>query len=372
MKEPIRILHVVTRMDAAGLETLIMNFYRNIDRNKVQFDFLTHRSDKGFYDDEILSLGGKIYNVPSINPFHHHTYIKALDNFFDNHNEYRIIHSHINTFSMYPLRSAMKHKIPVRISHSHIANAKKSLFKIPFVLYTKSHLKEYATNFFACSDMAGKWMFGDSITTNSKYVVLKNAIDTKKYLPQSEIRVKLRKALQCDDKFVLLHVGRFTEQKNQQFIVKIAKRLSNSYKNILFLLVGEGPLKIKIEQSVKKEGLDNYIKFLGVRKDINQLMMAADCFLFPSKYEGLGIVAIESQTANLPTLVSNALPEEANISPLYYALPLELDIWCDMILQSINGFSNKIRERRNYGLQGGYDIGTVAGWLQNFYLENWK
>ena len=174
--ESIRVLHVVTKMDAAGIETLLMNFYRNIDREKVQFDFLTHRNEKGFYDDEIFDLGGRIYQVPQINPFKHQKYLSALDAFFSEHKEYKIVHSHINAYSMYPLRAAMKAGVPVRIAHSHIANVPFDL-KTPFRIYTKSMLKRYSTYNFACSEMAGKWLYGPDAVMKDNFKVINNSIN---------------------------------------------------------------------------------------------------------------------------------------------------------------------------------------------------
>lgn len=185
--EPIRVLHVVTRMDAAGLETLIMNWYRNINRERIQFDFLVHRQDEGFYDKEILELGGKIFFVPPINPFHHKKYLNSLDSFFAEHKEYRIVHSHLNTYSMWPLRSAKEAGVPIRIAHSHTSNVPLN-HKTLFNLYTKAKLTNYTTNHFACSTSAGKWLFGGK----KEFNVMNNAIDSKKYIFNKEIRIKMR------------------------------------------------------------------------------------------------------------------------------------------------------------------------------------
>lgn len=230
--EKTRILHVVTKMDAAGIETLLMNFYRNINRDKIQFDFLTHRSEKGFYDKEIMDLGGKIYSIPPINPLKHMNYLNALEVFFNQHKEYRVIQSHINTYSMYPLRSAMRSGIPVRIAHSHIANVPLDL-KTPFRIYTRSKLKMYSTHNFACSEMAGKWLYGTSAITMKNFKVINNSINSFDYKYNEEIGIRVKKELGLVDKFVIGHIGRFNKQKNHEFLIDIFSKV-HSKKIMLF------------------------------------------------------------------------------------------------------------------------------------------
>ena len=198
----IRVLHIVTYMGRGGLETMLMNYYRHIDRSKVQFDFLVHRQERFDYDDEIEILGGRIYHLPRLNPWSK-TYIKALGEFFREHTEYKIVHSHIDCMSAIPLRVAKKAGVPVRLAHSHSSNQDKNL-KYYLKLYYKSRISQSATNLFACSEEAGRWMFG-----KQNFFVLPNAIDTKQYIYNAEKRNKVRKELGLDDALVIGHVGRF-------------------------------------------------------------------------------------------------------------------------------------------------------------------
>lgn len=362
--KPLRVLHIVTKMNANGLETLIMNIYRNIDRNKVQFDFLVHREDEGFYDNEILKLGGKIFSVPSINPFHHKKYIRALDAFFKEYKEYKIVHSHLNTYSMWPLRAAKKAGIPIRISHSHISNVPldyKSLFRF----YTKSKLLNFTTHNFACSSLAGEWLFGK----NEEFKVINNSIDSEKYTFDEKSRIRMRKELNVEGNFVIGHIGRFNKQKNHSFILKVFQRVLIEKPNSILVLVGEGDLKPTIMKKSQELGIYNNIIFTGVRKDIPQLLHAMDLFLFPSIYEGLGIVAVEAQAAGLPTIVSEEIPKEAFLTNLIQKVDLNtsVDTWADKILEFSYGYDRKDTSQEI--MANDYDIKSTADWLEKFYLN---
>lgn len=214
MGEPIRVLQVVTHMNRGGLETMLMNYYRNIDRSKIQFDFLTHRpeNEKKDYDDEIRSLGGKIYHMPMLNPFSP-SYMKSLDKFFKEHKEYQIVHSHLDCLSAYPLKAAKKNGVPVRIAHSHNTSQERNL-KYLIKDYSKRQIPKYATHLFACGQEAGKWMFG-----KHKFQIMNNAIDAKKFIYNEEVRMEKRKELGLEGKFVIGHVGRFNLQKNHEFLI---------------------------------------------------------------------------------------------------------------------------------------------------------
>jgi len=364
--EAIRILHVVTKMDAAGLETLLMNIYRNIDRNKIQFDFLTHRSTEGFYDKEIKELGGHIYHVPPINPLKHNEYLSALDGFFWNkRHEYKIVHSHINTFSMYPLRAAQKVGIPIRIAHSHIANVPLGL-KTPFRLYAKWKLKKYTTYNFACSIEAGKYLFGTKAIVLDNFKVVNNAIDSKRYIYSKEIEKKIKKQLDLDNSFILGHIGRFTKQKNHTFLIEIFKEVYKNNPSARLVLVGEGELEDEIKQQVVKNDLEKVVLFLGVKDNISELIQAFDVFVLPSLFEGLGIVAIEAQAAGIPCLVSEAVPNEAYLTDIIYSQSLKDDAnkWSNAVLKLKN--KKKINTSMQI-LSSGYDIKEESKKLQSFY-----
>ncbi|WP_419893011.1 glycosyltransferase family 1 protein [Oceanobacillus kimchii] len=368
MSEPIRILHIVTRMDAAGIETLLMNFYRNINRTRVQFDFLTHREDKGFYDNEIEELGGNIYHVPSINPFKHAEYIKSLNNFFyEKKNIYNIVHSHINTYSMYPLRSAKKAGIPIRIAHSHIANVPFGL-KTPFRIYTKSRIKQFSNYNFACSNMAGEWLFGRKAITKNNFKLVTNSIDSEKYIYNQNTKNKLIKEMNLNDNFIIGHIGRFTKQKNHRYLIDVFSEIYKKNPKAILLLVGDGPLRTEMEMRVLKLNLQDAVIFTGVKSNIHELLQLIDVFVLPSLFEGLGIVAIEAQAAGVPCIVSNKVPKEAFITNRIRSLSLNLDkeLWANEILK-LNGHSKKNTYRQI--VDSGYDIKEQAKKIEEFYLK---
>lgn len=362
MKEPIRVLHVVTSMQRGGLETMIMNYYRHIDRSKVQFDFLVHRDFECAYDQEILELGGIIHRLPRLNPFSYH-YLKCLDRFFAEHKEYKIVHSHLDCMAGIPLKYAMKNGIPVRIAHAHNSNQDKNI-KYPIKLFYKRSIKDYATTLLTCGEAAGKWMF-----SGETFTVLKNAIDAELFIFDIEQRNKYRQQLGIEeDVFVIGHVGRFAPQKNHKFLLKIFERIYNKDEKSLLVLIGDGELKDEILSDAKKLAIDANVICLGVRDDVNKLMQAMDLFLLPSNYEGLVIAAIEAQAAGLPCLLSDQVPEECKITPDVTFLSLEdsPERWaeCAMELRK-NVRANRFEEI----CSAGFNIDTNAKWLQNFYLK---
>ncbi len=358
----IRVLHVVTHMNRGGLETMIMNYYRNIDRTKVQFDFLVHRDYKCDYDDEIEKLGGKIYRLPRLNPFSF-DYRKRLNNFFKTHTEYAIVHVHQDCLSSIILKSAYKNKVKVRIAHSHTENQDRNL-KYIIKLFYRQFIPKYATHLVACGKDAGEWMFH-----GADFEIINNAIDVEKYIYNTNSRKKIRKEFNISDgEFVIGHIGRFSPVKNHTFILDVFAEI---VKNIdaKLLLVGGGDLKDYIKEKSIKLGISDKVIFTGVRPDVPDLLQAMDVFLFPSLYEGLGIVLIEAQTAGLHTFISNTVPKQSIISEkLMQQLSLSMPIkdWANAIINC------KYKERTDCTcdvINAGYDIKSEAIKLQNFYMN---
>ena len=331
--EPIRVLQVVTIMNRGGLETMLMNYYRKIDRSKVQFDFMVHRSERGHYDDDIEKLGGKIYRMLPIRPGNYHKYFGQLDKFFHEHKEYKVVHSHMNENSAFVLKAAKKANIPCRIAHSHLADLKLD-YKYVFRIYARMNLKDSITDYFTCSKRAGEWLFGKEF------------------------------------KKVIGHVGRFNPQKNHEFLVDVFNEIHKKDKNTVLLLVGEGDLCSKIKEKVKLLGIEDSVKFLGVREDISDLMQAMDLFLFPSLFEGLAVVLVEAQAAGLKCITSTGVTEESNIcgDVEFIDLNLEAKVWADKILKMNWSKSNNMRKI----IESGYDAATNVKFLTKFYLDKYK
>lgn len=357
----IRILQVVTHMNRGGLETTLMNYYRNIDRTQIQFDFLTHRNYDGDYGKEILSLGGKIYHLPVLNPFGR-KYKKSLADFFDYHPEYQIIHVHQDCMSSVILKIAKKKNIAVRIAHSHSTSQDKNM-KYLVKMYYRRQIPCFSTHLLACSVAAGKWMFGDH-----KFEVLNNAIDAEKFRFNEIKRTIVRDRLQIQDRELLIgHVGRFCYPKNHSFLIDIFNIIRNRVPSKL-ILVGDGELKKDIEQKVKVCGLEDKVIFTGVISDVSEIMQAMDVFVFPSNYEGLPVTLIEAQAAGLPCLISDRVPIECGITDLVRQIPLaeSAEEWADQVIKSAKtNRKNTFLEIRN----AGFDIKESAKHLQDFYYS---
>ena len=226
--EPIRVLQENVIMDPGGIESLLMNLYRHMDRDVVQFDFLLHRPQKGTFDDEIESLGGRIYRTEPFNPFHHQKYLKSMEEVLRAHPEYKIIHAH-SELNYWPLKVAKKLRVPVRIAHSHNARSTINL-KYFFLLYEKLFIKKAASDLFMCSTIAGEWSYGPKAVADGKCVFLKNGIEVEKYAYDEKVRAEVRRKMGLGDKLVIGHVGRFMQQKNHGFLIDI-------FKNILLRLL---------------------------------------------------------------------------------------------------------------------------------------
>lgn len=351
-------------MGRGGLETMIMNYYRHIDRSKVQFDFLVHRDFRADYDDEIESMGGMIYRFPKLVPWSR-KYNAALDQFFAAHSEYRIVHVHQDCLSSVILKAAQRHGVPVRIAHSHNNNQEKNL-KYLIKLYYMRQIPGSATDLFACGRDAGDWMFG-----GAPYRILNNAIDAQKYVFSPEIRNQMRRDLQIDENTLVVgNVGRFYSQKNHTFLLDIFAELKRIRPNTLLLLVGEGPLREELQTKAKALGINDSVIFTGVRSDIHALMQAMDVFVFPSLFEGLPVALIEAQAAGLPCLISSSIPTECRKTNLITPIPLTRSPaeWAGEVLQK----AGMVHENMLPQIQkSGFDIRENAVFLQNFYLERY-
>lgn len=359
--KPIRVLQVVTHMERGGLETMLMNYYRHIDRSKVQFDFLVHRQNHAAYDDEIEALGGRIYRLPVLVPWSR-SYQKELNGFFKGHPEYQIVHVHQDCLSSVILKAAKKNGIPVRIAHSHNSNQDKNL-KFLIKLYYKRFLPKYATDLFACGKEAGDWMFG-----GASYHILNNAIDASLYCYDEGKKHCVRESLSIDrEALVIGHVGRFCNQKNHSFLMEIFVQISQKSPNARLILVGDGVLRLQIEEKVKELSLEDKVLFTGIRSDIPDLMQAMDVFLFPSLYEGLPVTMIEAQAAGLHCYISDKVPIECKKTDLVHQIPLRnsAEQWAEQILSATN---ERCKDTLSEIRKAGYDVKSNAAWLQNFYL----
>ena len=364
MTSPLRVLQVVTKMERGGLETFIMNMYRNIDRLRIQFDFLYHRNGCFAYDNEIKELGGRIYHVPQCNPFSFR-YIKMVNNFFLQH-PYQVVHSHIDCMSALPLAAAKRHGVAVRIAHSHSSRQDKD-FKYPLKLICKRFIRREATDLFACGVDAGRWMFN-----TDDFIVVNNAIDVDTYEFDYNRRICMRRELGISgDTLVVGHVGRFAPAKNHEFILDVFSEVVRLCSDSILILAGDGDLRLEMEHKAEVLGIADNVLFLGVRPDVPSLMQAMDVFLMPSVYEGLPLVLVEAQAAGLPCLISNSIPCDCNFKGSVLArksLAESPSSWAAALV------SMRVKDaRRATGVtvvrEAGFDAKVEAGRLAGFYLE---
>lgn len=368
-----RVLHFGMQGGIGGVETFIMEVYRHIDREKLQFDFLTNIGGEIAFSDEIHAGGGKIYPLicPKSRSISGHA--KSYNEFFSALNlaDYVAVHQHSN-FPRYiaPLKYAKKYGISKRIFHSH--NAKDMYPSNSVITNVQKRITEeltiqsmgkWATHLWACSEQAGKYMFREKY----KYEVIPDAIDTKKFQFNESVRKEKRLELNLKDDFVIGFVGRLQYQKNPEYLIEIFNAICEKKPKSKLVIVGKGNLETDIRALCNKRKLMDHVLFLGARNDVASLMQAFDCFVMPSRFEGLGITYIEAQAAGLPCFASTEVPKQAKITNLmhYISLTDNPNLWADKILTG-----SKIQRTNRY-LEiklAGYDICDLAERLQKFYL----
>lgn len=369
MSEPIRILHCVTIMNRNGLENRLMDIYRNIDRSVIQFDFMTNRAEAGEFDEEIRQLGGRVYHMSRIAPRSFFRYIGQLRVFFREHPEYKIVHSHLNTLSTWPLLMAKRAGVPIRIAHSRNASMDRNI-KMLYKAFSRLFINGQATDRFACSRSAGVWLFGKKQVEKESFHVIPNAIQLDRFLYSEEKRQKMRKELGiAESELAIVCVARFSQQKNHGYLLRVFNEIKKREPNSKLYLVGQGELEQEIRNQIKSLGLENSVQFLGSRSDVGDVLTAMDAFLFPSFYEGFGTVTVEAQCSALPMIASNTIPAETKLCDCVEFVSIKEDpaVWADRALKLME--RNRRKDNSALIREKGYDIRQSYTWMQNFYLE---
>lgn len=363
MEQPIRVAQVLNRMDSGGVEAVVMNYYRHIDRKQVQFDFYFAKDSVFPQREELEKMGAGIYPIPSYTKVF--SYHRVLHHAFKRGN-YQIAHAHLSTMSVFPLFAAWRAGIPVRICHNHSTahwgEGKKTLLK--YLL--RPFAKIFATDYFACGEKAGRWMYGNRCFERGRVHVMPNAIDTKKFAYDEEAKRCLRAELGIpQDAFVLGHVGRFMYQKNHAFLLRVFQRLLSSRQDAWLLLIGEGERMKLIRSEVEKMGIEGKVRFTGTRSDVAKLYSAMDVFCLPSFYEGLPVVALEAQANGLPCLFSDRMTKEVVLTPGARQLSIENpEPWVKAVQEAQRQNTCALPER--------YDIAFEGEILKNFYVKKRK
>ena len=362
-----RVLHVIKIMNHGGAETMIMNLYRNIDRTQVQFDFLCMAEDGGEYSEEIRKLGGRIFNVSSPECGR----IKNLREIYKilKKEKFVAIHSHISYYSGFICFVACLARIKKRITHSHTTNdlRKKNILRSMYNFFSKLIIKFFSNIKLACGEMAGKYLFG-----KSNFTILNNGIDIGIYKAITDEQVnKLKKELNISkDKFIIGHVGRFVDVKNQEYFIKLAKNMQKLRDDFIIVLVGQGTNFDKIKKLIKENNLQEYFILPGLRDDIPVFMKMFDVFVMPSIYEGFPLVVVEALAGDNICFLSDKISKETDIikSRVYFFnLNEDLGELCKNIIQKCE----KKEEIDIYKLieEKGFSNDKIAKKIQNIYLK---
>lgn len=365
--EPIRIAQIIGKWVGGGVEAVVMNYYRHIDRTKIQFDFICDEDSTDIPYEEIESLGGKVILIPPYQKlFKYHSELKRMLKDVN----YKIVHSHINTLSVFSLWAAKCAGVPVRIAHSHSTTNKKEWKKNLIKHILRPFSKMFATDYMCCSELAGRWLFGDKEYDKGNVYLLNNAIDLDKFKYDKKIRKEKRKELEIKDSTLVIgHVGRFVEQKNHRFLIDIFNEVHKQKEDSILLLVGQGPLMEEIREKVKILGIEDSVKFLGQREDVSELYQAFDVFLLPSLYEGLPVVGVEAQATGLLCVFSDDMTKETKVldTTKFMSLDKSAEGWVSIILGDYRRF--KRHDTRTEITKNNFSIKIEASKLEDKYLN---
>lgn len=358
----LRVAHVVGKMLGGGVEAVVMNYYRHIDRDRIQFDFIVDRDSKLVPKREIEDLGGRVLEVPPYQKLP--AYIKALGDLFSRE-RWQVVHSHINALSVFPLGAAKRAGVPVRIAHSHSTSGKGEWAKNALKALLRTQANRYPTHRFACSEYAGTWLFGNG----ADFAVVRNAFEVGDFAFDNTVRTCVRNELGlARSQRVIGHVGRFMIQKNHAFLLEVFAELAERCSDAVLVLVGEGALRPLIESRAIECGISERVHFLGQRGDVKRLYQAFDVFVLPSLYEGLGLVGVEAQASGLPCVFSNAIPREVSLTPNCRFLEIgktDVSLWVDALEEAIDA----PRPVVDASLFEPYNIDQAARLLEKLYLD---
>lgn len=364
----IRILHVLGGLDRGGAETMLMNIYRNIDKDKIQFDFVVHTNKVGEYEQEIVNGGGKIYHFPRYNIKNHMSYKKVWREFLQNHKEYKIIHGHQRGAAFIYLKLA-KEDNRITIMHSHSTSSRGSGLEKILKNLLRYPMRNYVDYPFACSIKAGQWLFGNCILKNINFRVIKNGIDISKYIFDAEKREELQDKLGIKGKIVLGHVGSFSIPKNHMFLLDIFSEFNKNYPNSILLLVGDGELRSSIQDRIKALELQDRVIFIGVVSNVCDYLQTMDIFVFPSIFEGLPVSVVEAQASGLQCILSDSITNEIDLNCgliTWQSLKDNCKIWSETIGRHMK-YCRKNTSK--YISNAGYGIKETSKEITDIYLK---
>lgn len=383
MSETIRVLHVLGGVGLGGAESRIMDLYRQMDRDEIQFDFLVHSaamnhsqhtgSDKNdnnvrkseFYDEEIHQLGGRIYVLPKFKVYNYFSYRKAIQDFFREHHAFRVVQGHMTSTAGIYLPIAKKHGIPITVAHARNAGVEKGLKGIATKFFRRN-LARQADYCFACSKLAGEDVFGKEAVRACHVKIIHNAIDAAGFTYDPKRRAEMRERLGLVNELVIGHVGRFNYQKNHPYLIDIFAALCEIRQDAVLLLLGEGPDQENIRAKCNTLGIADKVRFLGNQRRPQDYYQAMDMFLLPSYFEGLPGVLVEAQAAGLKCFVSDTITREAAATDLVTYLGIEQPArnWAKRIVEATD---YKRQDTYQIMKEAGFDVKTQAAGYRLFY-----
>ena len=365
----LRVLHSVSNMARAGIETMLMNYYREMDRNQIQFDFLANKPVPGEYDEEIRSMGGRVFVSPGLNPLHFPRYRRYVADLLRDNPDIRIVHAHNEAMGYYALKSAKDAGMRVRIAHAHNTQIIHD-YKYPLKLVCKQLLPGAATDYWSCGRDAGIYYYGEK-RWNASGFILRNAIDVTRFGFRQEARERKRQQHGLQDCFVIGHVGRFNVQKNHSRLLDIFAEIDQKVPEARLVLVGTGELEQAVKEKASAIGIQDKTLIPGQTADVSDWYQAMDCFVLPSLFEGLPVVGIEAQAAGLPCVFSDRVTDEILLSPEARRVSLQADNaeWAAEIMTAMRRPDADRTQGMDIVRRAGYDIHTEARKLQERYLE---
>lgn len=368
-----RILHVIGAMDRGGAETFIMNMYRAMDRERIQFDFLVHEQRTCDYDEEIAGLGGRLYRLPRYNGLNYIAYRSQCRALFSDGCDHAVVHGHIGSSAPIYLGEARRAG-RYTIAHSHAQSYERGLSGLAFRMVS-APVRNVADYFMACSREAGIDRFGERVVDGDRFRVVPNGVDLDAFRFDVSERLEMRKKLGLDEVPVFGHVGRLTEVKNHAFLLRVFSRIRETLPNAVLLLIGRGPLDKELQQKAVSLGLGESVRFMGVREDVSCLLQAMDMLVFPSLKEGLPVAVVEAQATGLPCVLSTGIPDMAVATSMCKRLPLSLDAdaWAAECVELYNVVDRSRRETISNEMRSSeFDIHNIADDLSKFYLSHVK
>lgn len=368
MDKPIRILHVLGSTNLGGAESRIMDLYRHIDRDKIQFDFLVHSTKEGFFEPEIKQMGGNIYYLPSFRVYNYFQYQKACREFFAAHREFKVVQGHMTSTASIYLPQAKKAGIPITIAHARSAGVDSGMKGFITKLLRKN-LYRKCDYMFACSDLAARAVFGDKRYEEGEAFFIPNAVDTDEFVPDEMARNTIRKEYGLENRFVIGHVGRFHYAKNHEFLLEIFAEVLNKRADAKLVLLGDGPRRVEMEAKVRELGMENEVVFAGNKNPVAPFYQAFDAFLFPSRFEGMPGTVVEAQAAGLPCLVSDSVTSQVKATELVAFLPLakSAEEWAEELLRHAETYKEDEKRRTDFS-DTNYDVNYQVKRYEQFYL----